>query len=65
MELNGEYIIYYKNPNQSLHEDDYRRFVGKCENFTSGTCAFSNENNEMLIVRYKDIIQMRLKTVSK
>lgn len=35
-------------------------FEGKCENFTTNDkCAFRNEDNEMLLVHYKDIVQMK------
>ena len=35
-------------------------FEGKCENFTTNDkCAFINEDNETLLVHYKDIIQMK------
>lgn len=61
MELNGEYIVVFKHPDDDTSTPNYRKFVGKCDNFVpSGVCAFSNDNNEMLIVRYRDIAQMRL-----
>jgi hypothetical protein len=63
MELNGVYVVRFKDPSCPKDVDYYKSFVGKCENFNpSGKCAFSNENNEMLIVDYKDISQMRLTT---
>lgn len=66
MELNGEYLVHYKNPNQHLNDEGFKWFIGKCENFVpTGTCVFSNNDNEMLIVRYRDIVQMRLKNRSK
>lgn len=45
------YLVIY-NRNDS--------FEGKCENFVpTDKCAFINENNEMLLVHYKDIVQMK------
>ncbi len=69
MKLNGKYLVIYKDPrvdvsynNRSIVENKIlQKFVGHCENFTtSGLIAFSNENGEMLLVKYYDIIQMRL-----
>lgn len=68
MKLNGKYLVIYKDPridvsydNRGVVEKKIQKFVGYCENFTtSGLIAFSNENGEMLLVKYYDIIQMRL-----
>lgn len=61
MTLNGEYIVIFKDPNSSIKDFVRYLFRGKCENFVpAGVCAFSNDNNEMLLVRYEDIVQMRL-----
>jgi len=69
MKLNGKYLVIYKDPrtyinynNKGVVENNsLKKFVGYCENFTtSGLIAFSNENGEMLLVKYYDIIQMRL-----
>lgn len=59
MELAGEYIVYYKHPNADTRECKFERFTGKCENFVSQNCVFSNELNEMLVVQFKDIVQMK------
>lgn len=68
MKLNGKYLVIYKDPrtdvsydNRGVVENKIQKFVGHCENFTAGRLiAFSNENSEMLLIRYYDIIQMRL-----
>jgi hypothetical protein len=60
MELSGEYIVMFKHPSCPKDITDFQTFKGKCENFiTTGLCAFSNENNQMLLVNYKDILQMK------
>lgn len=62
MEPNGEYVVLFKHPDDNTSNCHHYRFEGKCENFvTIGVCAFSNEKKEMLLVNYKDIVQMRLK----
>ena len=62
MELSGEYIVYFKHPEASKQSSRIYKFIGKCENFTPvGLCAFSNNNKEMLLVNYRDVVQMRLK----
>lgn len=61
MNLEGEYIVYFKPPNVEKR-DSYkiRTFIGECMNFVgSGTCAFKNDN-EILLVQTNDILQMRL-----
>lgn len=59
MELNGQYRVYFRHPlggNMKIEN-----FIGKCENFTpADKCVFSNQYNQMLIVHYKDIVQMKL-----
>ena len=66
MKLNGTYVVRFRDPNCPKDVCVYNTFVGECENFVpTGTCAFSNENNEMLIVHFKDIVQMRLTIESK
>lgn len=61
MGLSGEYVVLFKHPEQSIRDPKVERFKGFCENFhPSGKCAFRNEKNEMLVVRYEDIIQMKL-----
>lgn len=64
MELNGEYIVYFKHPEVEKYHpscEKLHKFIGKCVNFHQGSCVFENENKEMLIVAYRDIVQMRLK----
>lgn len=61
-QINGKYIVMFKKPNSKFmrNETTYQTFEGVCENFvTTGKCAFSNENNEMLIVHYDDIVQLK------
>lgn len=52
---NGEYIVYYNTP---TNKEVVKKFKGICENFnTNGASAFWNsENEQMLLVRYKDIV---------
>ena len=60
MELKGEYIVYYKHPKSDRREGIINRFVGTCENFVgSGNCVFRNENKELLVVQFQDIVQMK------
>lgn len=62
----GYYKILYKHPNAPVrYSDDYIKlgvFEGYCKHFTTSytdLCAFYNEDNEWLLVRYKDIVQMK------
>jgi hypothetical protein len=60
--INGKYIVMFKKPNSRnvKNETTYQTFEGVCENFvTTGKCAFSNEDGEMLIVHYDDIVQLK------
>lgn len=60
MSLSGRYIVMFKHPNAPTRDTKIEVFKGVCENFVSaGLCAFSNDNNEMLLVNYKDILQMK------
>lgn len=62
MSLTGKYIVVFKHPRYRSYEYGLRieAFEGKCDNFTStGNCAFSNDKGEMLIVHYRDIVQMK------
>jgi hypothetical protein len=60
MQLSGQYAVMFKHPNISANDSKIETFRGICENFvTTGICAFSNDENEMLIVSYKDIVQMK------
>lgn len=62
MKPEGTYVVTFKNPNDYVDEYNFFKFIGVCENFIpTGKCAFKNENNQMLIVHYDDIVQMRLK----
>ncbi|MDH6674315.1 hypothetical protein M2277_005007 [Paenibacillus sp. LBL] len=62
MELSGTYVVLYKHPEDSKRFRYLYSFIGRCQNFTpNGLCAFSNEKNEMLLVNYNDIVQMKLK----
>lgn len=55
----GEYRVYYKNPNDLARQPKTKVFEGVCENFApSDKLAFRNKNDQMLVVRYADIIQM-------
>ena len=66
MNINGRYIVFYKYPNRSRQDSRLGVFEGYCENFApSGKCVFSNENGEMLIIEYQDIIQMCLERGGK
>lgn len=62
MDIKGQYIVLFKSPRaSSVGDPPLFKFTGECDNFTpTGICAFSNQNNEMLLVSYKDIVQMRL-----
>jgi hypothetical protein len=64
-QINGTYFVEYKSPKCSTERTQRQiqtrifNFEGVCENFTtSGKCAFRNNNNEMLLVDYHDIIQL-------
>lgn len=60
--INGKYIVMFKKPRDRWirNETKYETFEGICENFvTTGKCAFTNENQEMLIVHYDDIVQLK------
>lgn len=50
----GEYVVYFKEPVRGKAS----KFKGICENFnTTGLSAFWNEENEqLLLIEYKDII---------
>lgn len=62
MDLSGEYVVLFKDPDNYEQHPQLHKFIGSCENFVpAGLCAFTNDTKEMLLVRYKDIIQMRLK----
>jgi hypothetical protein len=61
-QINGKYIVMFKKPNSAYvrNETKYQIFEGICENFvTNGKCAFSNEDKQMLIVHYDDIMQLK------
>jgi hypothetical protein len=61
-QIKGKYIIMFKKPRDKWvkNETKYETFEGACKNFVpSGKCAFSNEDNEMLIVPYDDIVQLK------
>lgn len=60
MKLSGQYVLMFKHPNAPKDEGRIETFKGVCENFiATGKCAFSNDENEMLLVNYKDIVQMK------
>ena len=67
MEVKGKYLVKYKYPMSIVErfkdqvQNTLLTFEGECANFCpNGSCAFSNENNEMLVVAYADIVQMSL-----
>lgn len=60
MKLDGQYNIIFQQPHSQLNEGNFKTFNGVCENFTpSGKCVFLNDENEMLVVHYNDIVQMK------
>lgn len=60
MKLNGHYVVAFKHPTALKENSKIESFKGICENFVSnGLCAFINDENEMLLVNYKDIVQMK------
>jgi hypothetical protein len=60
MRLNGRYVVMFKHPNASSKGAKIETFKGVCENFISlDLCAFKNDDDEMLLVNYKDILQMK------
>ena len=65
----GKYKVIYKNPrdfNQrqnGLCENKLHMFEGEIENYVTtnnGTCAFRNEEGNLLLVKFADIVQMSL-----
>ncbi|MMZ65604.1 hypothetical protein D1872_280200 [compost metagenome] len=62
VDIKGQYIVLFKSPKASNSVDPpLYSFIGECDNFTpTGVCAFSNRNNQMLLVSYKETVQMRL-----
>ena len=61
MELKGEYSVIYKHPEWRRKDGSLYRFAGICENFvgSGGNCVFRNDKDEVIIVQFEDIIQMR------
>lgn len=64
-QVKGKYKVVYKYPLQDVDrrrrilQGTYGVFEGVCENFSTHLSAFSNDNGQMLLVDYDDIIQMR------
>jgi len=63
----GRYKVFYKSPKDTnqrqngSYENKLLIFEGEIENFvTNGNnlCAFRNEENEVLLVNFADIVQM-------
>jgi len=74
IEPRGEYHVIYKSPRSGVERSRNSKEVvsqlnlyrGKCENFNpNGTCAFHNKLGETLLVDYKDIVQMKMITMSE
>ncbi|MGM9986368.1 MAG: hypothetical protein ACI35O_03975 [Bacillaceae bacterium] len=70
----GRYKVIYKNPRDAdqrqngAFENKLHTFEGEIENYVktnNGTCAFRNENGNLLLVKFADIVQMSLLDIVK
>lgn len=57
-QIDGKYRVMYKHPSQYT-DRQANAFEGVCENFSTGLSAFRNDKNELLLVNYHDIIQLK------
>lgn len=65
-EVNGKYLVFYKSPfaqserHRNAEQIKLHKFEGNCEFWSTKMCVFSNENKEILVVDFNDVVQMRL-----
>lgn len=63
-QVEGTYQVLYKSPfsyrdrSKGSFQNKLYKFEGECENFSPDKCVFRNDEDEVLIVAYEDIIQM-------
>jgi hypothetical protein len=64
-QIDGKYRVMYKHPSQytdrqaNAFQGMIYTFEGVCENFSTGLSAFRNDKNELLLINYHDIIQLK------
>lgn len=65
-QINGNYLVIYKSPRTPVErvrgsvKSNVFSFTGECESFTTDElCIFRNEDKELLLVDYQDIVQLQ------